>query len=60
VRVVELLQKKQLVVDHLLVSLDVLLQDNLDGALSSRTIRLSDNTVGTSTLILLDTGITRL
>jgi hypothetical protein len=60
VRVVELLQKKQLVVDHLLVSLDVLLQDNLDGALSSRTIRLSDNTVGTSTLIPLDTGITRL
>lgn len=59
-RVVELLQEKQLVVDHLLVSLDVFLQDNLDGALSSRTIRLSDNTVGTSTLILLDTGITRL
>ena len=45
VRVLHALQHLQLVVDHLLVSADILLQDNLDGDLALGTVSLPDNTV---------------
>lgn len=48
--VVELLEQRKLVVNHLLVALDILLQDDLDGNFSGRTICFADNAVGTSTL----------
>lgn len=47
---VESLQKRKLVIDHRLVALDVLLEDNLDGDLSGRTIRLPYNSVGSGAL----------
>lgn len=45
VRVFHALQHLQLVVDHLLVSADILLEDNLDGDLALGTVGLPDNTV---------------
>lgn len=43
------LQHLELIVDHLLVSLDILLEDNLHGDLASWPICFSDNTICTST-----------
>jgi hypothetical protein len=39
------LQHLELVVDHLLVALDILLQDNLHGHLARRPVCLSDDTI---------------
>ena len=47
---VELLQEHQLVVHHLLVALDVLLQDDLYGHLAGRAVRFPNNAVGSRTL----------
>lgn len=46
---VHLLQQEQLVVDHLLVALDILLQDNFDGDLAGRVLGLPDDAVGSRT-----------
>lgn len=48
-RVLQALQHRKLVIDHLLVTLDVLLQDALDGNLASRTVCLTNDSIGTST-----------
>lgn len=45
----QLAQHVQLVVNHLLVSLDVLFQDNLDGDFSLSRVGFSDNTISAST-----------
>lgn len=45
VRVLQILEEVQLIVDHLLVALDILLQDDLDGDLASRAICFADNAV---------------
>lgn len=47
--VLEALQHVELVVDHLLVALDVLLQDDLDGHLAGRAVGLADDAIGTGT-----------
>lgn len=47
--VLEALQHLELVVDHLVVAFDVLLQDDLDGAFSLGRVCLSDNAIGTGT-----------
>lgn len=41
----QILEKIQLVVDHLLVALDILLQNDLDGDLAGRAICFADNAV---------------
>ena len=46
--VLHLLQHFQLVVDHLLVTADILLQDDLHGDLALGTVSFSDNTVCSS------------
>ena len=43
------LQHFELVVDHLFVSLDVLLQDYLDGHLASGAVGFANNSIGSST-----------
>jgi hypothetical protein len=43
--VLEALQHVQLVVDHALVALDVLLQDDLDGDLAGRAVCLADDAI---------------
>lgn len=48
-RVLQSLQHGKLVIDHLLVAFDILLQDNLDSNLASRAVRLTNDTIGTST-----------
>ena len=48
--VVEPLQKLQLVVDHLLVSLDVFLEDDFDCYLAGRAVRFADYAIGPCTL----------
>jgi hypothetical protein len=48
-RVLQSLQHRKLVIDHLLVTLDVLLQDDLDGNLASRAVGLTNDSIGTST-----------
>jgi hypothetical protein len=45
VRVLHALQHLQLIVDHLLVSADVLLQDDLDSDLALGAVGLADDTV---------------
>ena len=45
VRVLQALKHLQLIVDHLLIALDVLLQDNLHRDLALRAIGLADNAV---------------
>lgn len=45
----ELLQHLQLVVDHLFVTLDIALQDDLDGNLARGAVGLTDDSIGTST-----------
>jgi hypothetical protein len=45
VRVLHALQHLQLVVDHLLVSADVLLQDDLDRDLALGTVGLADDSI---------------
>jgi hypothetical protein len=50
VRMMQPLQQLQLVVDHLLVTLHVFLEDDLYGDLAGGAVCLPDNTVGTSTL----------
>lgn len=45
----ELLQHLQLVVDHLFVTLDIALQDDLDGNLARGTVGLTNDSIGTST-----------
>lgn len=47
--VLHLLQHFQLVVDHLLVTADILLQDDLDGDLAIWAVGLADDAIGTST-----------
>lgn len=49
VRVVHALKHLQLVVYHLLVSLDILLQDNLDGDLALGAISFPHDTIGSGT-----------
>ena len=49
-RMVELLQKHQLVLYHLLVALDVLLQDDLYGHLAGRAVCFPNDTIGSRTL----------
>jgi hypothetical protein len=49
VGVLHLLQHLQLVVDHLFIPLDILLQDDLDGDLAVGAVSLSDNAIGSST-----------
>lgn len=46
VRVLQALQEVQLVVHHALVTLDVLLQDDLDGDLALRRVGLADDAIG--------------
>ncbi len=47
--VLHALQHLQLVIDHLLVSADISLQDNLDSNLALRTVSFSDNPIRAST-----------
>ena len=47
VGVLEPLEHLELVVYHLLVPLDILLEDDLDGDLAGRALGLADDTVGT-------------
>lgn len=49
VRMLELLEHLELVVDHLLVTLDISLQDNLDGHLARGAISLTNDTICSST-----------
>lgn len=49
VGVLEALQHVQLVVDHALIALDVLLQDDLDGDLASRAVGLADDAIRAGT-----------
>jgi hypothetical protein len=49
VRVFHALQHLELVVDHLLISTNVLLQDDLDGDLALRTVSLAHNAICAST-----------
>ena len=49
VGVLHLLQHFQLVVYHLLVTADILLQDDLDGDLAIWAVGLADDTIGSST-----------
>lgn len=49
VRVVESLQHFELIVDHLFITPDILLQDDFDGNLLSAGFRLADNAIGAST-----------
>lgn len=46
-RVLDALEQRELFVHHLLVPLDVLLEDDLDGHLAFRGVGLSDDTIGT-------------
>ena len=48
-RVLHALQHLQLVVDHLLVPADVLLEDDLDGDLALGAVGLADDAIGSST-----------
>jgi hypothetical protein len=48
VRVLHFLQHFQLVVDHLLVAADILLQDDLDCDLAVRAVSLTDDTISSS------------
>ena len=48
-RVLHLLQHFQLIVDHLLVTADVLLQDDLDGDLAIWAVGLANDTIGSGT-----------
>ena len=48
-RMLELLEHLELVVDHLLVTLDISLQDNLDGHLARGAISLTNDTICSST-----------
>lgn len=45
----QFLQHVEFVVDHLLVSLDVLLENDLDSDLAGRAVSLSDNSIGAGT-----------
>jgi hypothetical protein len=47
-RVLQPLKHIQLVIHHLLIALDVLLQDDLDGDLARGTLSLADDTIGAS------------
>lgn len=49
-RVVKALQQVQLVVHHLLVAFDILLEDDLDGDLAGGAFSLADDTVGACSL----------
>ena len=49
VRVLHALQHLQLVVDHLLVPADVLLEDDLDGDLALGAVGLADDAIGSGT-----------
>jgi hypothetical protein len=49
VRVLHALQHLELVIDHLLVSANILLQDDLDGDLALGAVGLSDDAICTST-----------
>lgn len=49
VRMLELLEHLELVVDHLLVTLDISLQDNLDGHLARGAVSLTNNAICSST-----------
>lgn len=51
-RVLHLLQHFQLIVDHLLVTADILLQDDLHRDLALRAVGLSNDTIGSSTQCL--------
>lgn len=46
--VLQTLEHVQLVVDHSLVALHILLENDLDGTLASRTVSLTDDTVSSS------------
>lgn len=48
-RVLHALQHLQLVVDHLLVPADVLLEDDLDGDLALGAVGLADDAIGSGT-----------
>lgn len=48
-RVLQSLQHGKLVIDHLLVALDVLLQDDLDGNLASGAVCFTNDSIGSST-----------
>lgn len=50
VRVMEPLKQLEFVIDHLLIALDILLEDDLHGNLPCGSVRLSNNTIGASTL----------
>jgi hypothetical protein len=49
VRMLELLEHLQLIVNHLLVALDIALQDDLDGNLAIGAVGLTDDTIGAGT-----------
>jgi hypothetical protein len=49
VRMLQPLQHGKLVIDHLLVAFDVLFQDDLDGNLASRAVRLTNDSICAST-----------
>lgn len=51
-RVLHALQHLQLVVDHLLVSANILLQDDLDSHLALGAVGFPDDTIGTRTQCL--------
>lgn len=55
VRVLHALQHLELVVDHLLISADIFLQDNFDGDLALGAVSLSDNTICSSAQCLPET-----
>lgn len=50
VRVVQLLQQRQLVIHHLLIPLDVFLEDDLDGDFARGAVRFTDDSVGPGAL----------
>ena len=52
VRVLHALQHLELIVDHLLVSANILLQDDLDRDLALRTVGFPDDTICASTQCL--------
>lgn len=49
VRVVQLLQQVQFIIDHALVAPNIALQDNLDCNFARRAVCLADNTICSST-----------
>lgn len=48
VRMLQPLQHGKLVIDHLLIAFDVLFQDDFDGNLASRAIRLANDAISAS------------